>query len=203
MQMNQLPKISENKSEKKTFASKRYENVKVSVAPNTNLMDFYTEYPHSDWNYYSQASLSSSVKRDLYPVLKSIIEGETQIEAANILINFVQTAFEYKTDDEQFGYERTLFGDELFHYPYSDCEDRSVLFSILVRELLGLDVVLLHYPGHLATAVNFTEQAEGSFMTIDNKMYFICDPTYIGANVGEVMPQFRSVPAEIIRIAKR
>ena len=203
MQMNQLPKISENKSEKKTFASKRYENVKVSVAPNTNLIDFYTEYPHSDWNYYSQASLSSSVKRDLYPVLKSIIEGETQIEAANILINFVQTAFEYKTDDEQFGYERTLFGDELFYYPYSDCEDRSVLFSILVRELLGLDVVLLHYPGHLATAVNFTEQAEGSFMTIDNKMYFICDPTYIGANVGEVMPQFGNVPAEIIRIAKR
>jgi hypothetical protein len=40
-------------------------------------------------------------------------------------------------------------------------------------------------------------------MTIDNKMYFICDPTYIGANVGEVMPQFGNVPAEIIRIAKR
>ncbi len=203
MQMSTLPEISENKSGKKTFSSKRYTNAQVSVAPNTNLIDFYTEYPHSDWNYYSQASLSSSVKKDLYPVLNSIIEGETQIEAANILINFVQTAFEYKTDEEQFGYERTLFGDEMFHYPYSDCEDRSVLFSILVRELLGLDVVLLHYPGHLATAVNFTEQAEGSFVTIDNQTYFICDPTYIGADVGEVMPQFRSVPAEIIRIAKK
>ncbi len=203
MQMNHLPGFTENKIEKKTFASERYTAAKVSVAPNTNLMDFYTEYPHGDWDYYSRASLSSSVKRDLYPTLKSIIEGESQVEAANILINFVQTAFEYKTDDEQFGYERTFFGDEMFYYPYSDCEDRSVLFSILVRELLGLDVVFLHYPGHLATAVNFTEQAEGSYMTIDNKIYFICDPTYIGANVGEVMPQFGGVPAEIIKIASK
>ncbi len=203
MQMNHLPGFTENKIEKKTFASERYTAAKVSVAPNTNLMDFYTEYPHGDWDYYSRASLSSSVKRDLYPTLKSIIEGESQVEAANILINFVQTAFEYKTDDEQFGYERTFFGDEMFYYPYSDCEDRSVLFSILVRELLGLDVVFLHYPGHLATAVNFTEQAEGSYMTIDNKIYFICDPTYIGANVGEVMPQFGNVPAEIIKIASK
>ena len=134
--------------------------------------------------------------------MRSIIDGETQIEAANILINFVQTAFEYKTDEEQFGYERTLFGDEMFYYPYSDCEDRSVLFSILVRELLGLDVVLLNYPGHLATAVHFTEETQGHYMTIDNKNYVVCDPTYIGASVGDVMPQFGNVPAKIIRISK-
>lgn len=202
MQMTRLPNFKETFGEKRTFTSKRYPNVSVNVAPNTNLMNFYTEYPHSEWNYYSQASLSPSIKRDLYPSLRSIIDGETQIEAANILINFVQTAFEYKTDEEQFGYERTLFGDEMFYYPYSDCEDRSVLFSILVRELLGLDVVLLNYPGHLATAVHFTEEPQGHYMTIDNKNYVVCDPTYIGASVGDVMPQFGNVPAKIIRISK-
>lgn len=202
IQMNRLPEISENKSVTKTFSSKRYENVKVSVAPNTNLMDFYTEYPHSNWNYYSQASLSSSVKRDLYPILISILEGETQMEAANILLNFVQTSFEYKTDEEQFGYERILFGDELFYYAYSDCEDRAVLFSILVRELLNLDVVLLHYPGHLATAVRFTEEVKGNYVIVDNQVYVLCDPTYINSNVGDVMPQFTNVPAEIIKLSK-
>ena len=67
----------------------------------------------------------------------------------------MQTAFDYKTDGDQFGYEKPFFVDELFYYPYSDCEDRAVLYSYLVRTLMGLDVVLLEYPNHMATAVLF------------------------------------------------
>lgn len=200
LRMTALPKLPESKASQRTFTSKNYPDIKVSIEPNTNLMNFYTAYPHSNWSCYPQASLSYEVKNALYPSLKAAMAGKSQIEAANVLINFVQTAFEYKTDEEQFGCERTFFGDELFFYPYSDCEDRSVLFSILVRELLGLDVVFLHYPGHLATAVRFTEKADGFYITLDNKEYTVCDPTYIGANIGEAMPQFEKVPAEIIRI---
>ena len=200
MRMTALPKLPTNKVAQRTFVSRNYSDIRVSVAPNTNLMNFYTAYPHSNWSCYSQASLSYEVKKALYPSLKAAMVGKSQTEAANVLINFVQTAFEYKTDEEQFGCERTLFGDELFFYPYSDCEDRSVLFSILVRELLGLDVVFLYYPGHLATAVHFTEKTDGFYITLDNKEYTVCDPTYIGANIGEVMPQFEKVPTEIIRI---
>ena len=133
-------------------------------------------------------------------MLKKQIKGKTQEEAANMLINFVQTAFDYATDDEQFGYERPLFGDEIFYYPYSDCEDRSILYSILVRDLLGLDVVLLYFPGHLATAVKFTEDISGYYLTIDNEKYLICDPTYIGAPIGDCMPDYQNVSAEIIKI---
>ena len=116
-------------------------------------------------------------------------------------MNFVQTAFQYQTDQEQFGYERPLFGDETFYYPYSDCEDRSILFSILVRELLGLDIVLLHYPHHLATAVNFgDEEVYGSYFSINGQKYVISDPTYINAPVGECMPQFQNSSAEIVKI---
>ena len=117
-----------------------------------------------------------------------------------MLINFVQTAFEYATDDEQFGYERPLFGDEIFYYPYSDCEDRSILFSILMRDLLGLDVVLLHFPGHLATAVKFNEDISGFYLMIDNEKYLICDPTYINAPVGDCMPDYQNSSVTIVKI---
>ena len=118
-----------------------------------------------------------------------------------MLINFVQTAFNYKTDGDQFGYERPLFGDETLYYPYSDCEDRSILYSILVRELLGLEAVLLYYPGHLATAVAFpNNQSFGYHFTWKNKVFTICDPTYIGADIGECMPQFRTTSPEVIQI---
>lgn len=50
----------------------------------------------------------------------------------------------------RFGIERTLFAEEMYYYPYSDCEDRSILFARLVKDLLGLMVVLLYYPGGIS-----------------------------------------------------
>ena len=51
--------------------------------------------------------------------------------------------------------------DEPLFYPYSDCEDHSVLFAYLVRELPGLEVIGLDYPGHVATAVRFSRVSRG------------------------------------------
>jgi hypothetical protein len=53
-----------------------------------------------------------------------------------------------------------------------------------VRDLLGLDVLLLYYPGHLATAVNFPTEVKGDFFMVDGLRFTICDPTFIGAGVG-------------------
>lgn len=57
-----------------------------------------------------------------------------------------------------------------------------------MRDLLGLDVALVYYPGHLATAVCFTEDVAGDSMMIDGRNFTVCDPTYIGAPVGSQMP---------------
>jgi len=107
----------------------------------------------------------------------------------------------YQTDEEQFGYKRPLFADETFYYPASDCEDRSILFSILIRELLGLEVVLLHYPNHITTAVHFRDETvNGDYLMIDNKKFIVCDPTYIGANIGQAMRQLKNVSAEVVKL---
>ena len=116
------------------------------------------------------------------------------------MLHFVQNAFEYQTDDVQFGVERPLFADEMLYYPYCDCEDRSIFYSILVRDLLGLDVVLLNYPRHLATAVRFVDEMDGDHIILSGKRYTICDPTYIGANIGEAMPDCRNEKAVIVKI---
>ena len=34
-----------------------------------------------------------------------------------------------------------------------NCEDRAILFTRIVRDLLGLKCILIYYPGHLASAV--------------------------------------------------
>ena len=110
----------------------------------------------------------------------------------------MQTAFVYEYDDIVWGGDRAFFADETLYYPYADCEDRAVLFSRLVRDLLGLEVVLLYYPGHLATAVAFSEEVAGDYLVFDNQRYIVCDPTYIGAPVGRTMPNMNNQEAQII-----
>ena len=185
----------------RTLRGKHYPEVNVTVNISNGLIEFMKSYPKcNDWNLYALASLSEQVKEGLYPVLRRNIEGKSRTEAVNVLLDFVQMAFEYKTDAEQFGTERPLFGDETLFYPYCDCEDRAILFSILVRELVGLDVVLLNYPDHLATAVCVGDDVVGDYFELEGARYIVCDPTFIGSHVGESMPQYKNIAATIVRI---
>ncbi len=67
--------------------------------------------------------------------------------------------------------------------------------------MLGLDIVLLNYPGHLATAVYFgTEEVYGDYLQIDGRRYIVCDPTYINADIGQAMPQYKQTTAKVIKL---
>ena len=174
-------------------------NVSVSVNVSKSLMDFYASMPQCDYGVYAKAPVAGSLAQEVLGTLRPLVQGKSEVDAANLLLNFVQTGFKYATDEEQFGFEKPFFVEELFYYPACDCEDRSVLFGWLVRELLGLDVVYLDYPNHIATAVQFKGDVKGDFLTIDGKRYTVCDPTYIGASIGMTMPNMRSAGVSILR----
>ena len=114
------------------------------------------------------------------------------------MLNWVQTAFVYEYDDKVWGHDRAFFAEESLYYPYCDCEDRSILLSRLVRDLLGLKVVLVYYPGHLATAIHFTNDVRGDYLVLSGQRYTVCDPTYIGANIGMTMPGMDNNKATVI-----
>lgn len=174
-------------------------NVSVSVNVPKALMDFYASMPQCDYGVYAKAPVVGSLAQEVLGTLRPLVQGKSEVDAANLLLNFVQTGFKYATDEEQFGFEKPFFVEELFYYPACDCEDRSVLFGWLVRELLGLDVVYLDYPNHIATAVQFKGDVKGDFLTVDGKRYTVCDPTYIGASIGMTMPNLRSAGVSILR----
>ena len=88
--------------------------------------------------------------------------------------------------------------EETLLYPYSDCEDRSILFSFLVNNLTGLKVVGLDYPEHIATAVKFNTPVKGDAINHNGARYVVCDPTYINADVGMTMPKYKRGPVSVI-----
>lgn len=177
------------------ITAKDYTGVSVEVSVNENLMKFYDTYPTSKigdnvmtrWAMYANVELDERVRNSVYPTLSAAINGLSEVEAVNRLLNIVQTGLVYGYDNEIWGEDRVFFAEESLYYPYSDCEDRSVLFSRLVRDLVGLDVALVMVPGHMLAAVHFNSDVRGSFMTLDGKDFVLCEPTCVdGAPVGLV-----------------
>lgn len=169
---------------------------------NENYVNYYKFFPQTFFNAYFAAPPSPGFQNSIVNDLNKIITGKSEEEAVNIILRFVQKAFKYKTDIDQFGYEKYLTPDETVFYPYSDCEDRSILFAYLIKSVLGLDVVLLDYPGHVATAVSLSKNIsiDGDSITYNGKKYYVADPTYINATLGMTMPLVKNKKFEIISL---
>lgn len=157
-------------------------------------MEAIRHYPQMDIPFYAMSTIDSNFRQSLLAQVNEQIRDCSEREAVGRILHFVQYAFDYATDGEQHGYEKPYFIEENFYYPKNDCEDRAILFAFLVRNVLGLDVHLVQYPGHECTAVNFsTSQMNGDGYMYKGKVFYICDPTFIGASIGQCMPDYRNV----------
>lgn len=197
--------LEKNFATSRNLSSKKYPEVFVNVSCDKNTLSLLQDIPVSategtndtDYLMYAGMPLSEKARKDLYPILCNQLAGKTESEAVNILLDFVQTAFDYKTDGEVWGHERPFFPEETLYYPYSDCEDRAILFVNLVQEILKMEVAFVSYPGHLAAAVHFKDNIQGDYFVVNGKRYLICDPTYINAPIGRTMPGMNNATAKV------
>jgi hypothetical protein len=211
LQMSAVQKFALNKTPQRTITSKKNNDFSFTISSNKNYLDFYTTYPRStvdnnfmtQWVMYAETPLEKGVRDQLYPAISEKIKGLSQLEAVQQILWWVQTGFEYDYDDNVWGEDRPFFGEESIFYPYCDCEDRSILFSHLVRDLVGLDVALVYYPGHLATAVAFTNKVSGDYYVgKDGRHFTVCDPTFINSRVGRTMTSVKGDPATIMELRR-
>lgn len=206
LQISGAQVFSGNPTMERTVTSKLNPEFSFTFISNKNYLDFYDTYPTSAvgnnfmtrWAMYANTPLEKGMVEQLYPQIREKLAGLSKQEAVQQLLYWVQTGFEYAYDEDVWGSDRAFFGEESLFYPYCDCEDRSILLSHLVRDLVGLDVVLVYYPGHLAMAVNFPEEVEGDYLLLDGRKFMVCDPTYINAEIGMTMPLVKDKPATLI-----
>jgi len=177
------------------FDGKKYN---INVAYDRGRIKFFKTYPQLNLNLYFGSGVFKSTATPLQKQLASHMQGMSELQAVNFLLRFVQTALQYETDEQQFGEENYLFPEETLFYPYSDCEDRAILFAWLVQGLLNLQVVGLDYPGHVATAVKFNEKVKGDSVSHQGQRYVVADPTYINASAGMSMPDFKQFKPTVI-----
>ena len=179
-------------------------NDKLELPYNSAHIAYLNDVPMTVFPIYFASPLSIEAQRVFNEKLNAIKQEYTSVQFIDIILNFVQTAFDYKTDDQQFGYEKYFYPEEVIAYPYSDCEDRSALFAWLVTTYTDAKVIGLQYEGHLATAVCFGDNVNisGDAFSYAGKKYYVCDPTYINATIGMTMPQFKDKMPKIVKINK-
>ncbi len=207
--INSNQQFTYDKSDCRSILSDEYPNVKLDVAVNKNLLDFYATYPTSAldgnimtrWAMYANTPMDNNITISLYPSLKELLKGKSELEATNMLLNTLQTGLTYEYDDKVWGGDRALFSEESLYYPYCDCEDRAILLTRLIRDVLGLKCLLVYYPGHLAAAIEFSDDTvNGDYIILDGHKYIIADPTYINAPIGCTMPGMDNASAKVIRL---
>ena len=210
LQISAVQKLTDNPTVERTITSVKNEDFSFTLTSNKNYIDFFNTYPTSTigdnfmtkWLIYAETPMEHGVIDQLYPPMRQKLQGLSKEEAVQQLLWWVQTGLEYGFDDQIWGGDRPFFGEESLFYPYCDCEDRAVLLSHLVRDLVGLDVILVYYPGHLAMAVNFPGDVEGDYITFEGRKYTVCDPTYIGARVGETMPIVKDEKVTVVKLRR-
>lgn len=211
--------LDQIKSANRMLKSEDIDWLSVEVSEDENVIKFCNDYPTScigddfmtRWAMYANMPLNNSTKEQLYPQFLSFFEAiknsfeEDGTDMRNyapacvdLICHWIQTAFVYEYDDKVWGGDRAFFADETLYYPYCDCEDRSILLTRMVRDLLGLKCALVYYPGHLATAIAIGEDVKGDFIRINGTKFLVCDPTYIGAPIGMTMPGMDNQSAKVI-----
>lgn len=199
-----LPNFKEDMQSKTLSYKQRGEKYQVSYEYNKNLIDFMATYPQADYETFFNAPIELKSYEMIAMGLKKYIDDKKASEAINFVLNFVQNAFKYETDFEQFGHEKVMFAQETLYYDKSDCEDRAVLFAYLVKELFRVGVISVKYKDHMATALYIP--MNGDSVKLGSRRFIIADPTYVNANIGQSMPKYRSIKPEsfiVVNIAKK
>ena len=162
---------------------------------------FNATIPQTELDYYFGQPLPASFKERLHKALDAKLAScGSEREQVRYLYALVCQSIPYKTDQDQFRYEKFCLPEEVLAYPFADCEDRTFLLNALITELVGVETIGLNYPGHVAMAVRLKEQKNSdAIIQFNGKDYIYCDPTYIGADVGMMPESFRGQKPVVIR----
>lgn len=182
-------------SSKKYYFS--YGGIKLQGEINENIMPMLYNYPLTDLWVYQKSVINEEVRKSVISQIDSQLSGMPRLKAVNTLLQFVQSAFEYSTDQDLHGFEKPYFFEEMLYYPKCDCEDRSIFYSYLLRYVFGMNPLLVTFPGHASVGINLYPGFKGDYFFYKNLKYYISDPTYMEAVTGQCMPQYRKMTPKV------
>jgi len=168
---------------------------------NQNIIDFMKTYPQAQSDVFFNAPLDDISYQSIGKSLKEYVDREKANTAINFVLHFVQNAFKYQNDKDQFGKEKFMFAQETLYYDKSDAEDRVALFSYLIKKFFSFGVIGIKYKDHMVTGLYIP--LLGDSIMDGKRKFIIADPTYNNANIGQSIGKYKLLkPLELIELKK-
>ncbi len=177
-----------------------YKGVSYSIPLSYDMryVDYFSKYPMTPIDFYFALPVSATFKESIEENIAPHLKNMDRSESIHFLLNLVQQGFMYQTDAEQFNREKYMVPEEMLYYNNSDCDDRTIMFSYLINELLHLNVIALDFNGHICSAVQVPDSEVKGNLIHNGIEYLVCDPTYTSAPPGIILPPFQVKDATII-----
>ncbi|MCB0515043.1 MAG: hypothetical protein R2798_09505 [Chitinophagales bacterium] len=173
-QLPNLPKSVERVSLQFTCFGEMH---KVDVDINRTMVQLMYAYPEGGLDAHTNVPMSEETEESLMTYFREMLSNYDTPTAVRCLLSFTRQSFEYRSDSSLYRIANVSFTpEETLYYQFSDCEDRSILFASLVRELLGLPVILVEFDGHAGVGVAL-ENPVGEAIYFQGIAYTYCDPT--------------------------
>ncbi len=182
------PKINALKKSKAFSFIYKEKQYHYNATINQSLILYLRDLPVVELgNMYVNYGFSQALHQTLIKGLKTTISGMEKREAMSFLLKFVQS-IPYKTDDEQWGFERYSFGEETLFNDYADCEDKVILYATLAKELLNIESIALVYEKdeHVAIALRLPNNVANFTFTYKGDKYISAEPTGKGFELGNL-----------------
>lgn len=165
-----------------------YGKIHLKGEVNANLMPVLYHYPQLDIECYARSEIQPKLRESLVGQLRDQLAGMEEGTDVEELLSFMQHAFKYATDEDYHGFEKPYFMEENLYYDYNDCEDRALFYAYMLWHALGRENQIVFFPGHEATTVRLGKDIDGTSYERDGAVWYISDPTYVGAVTGQAMP---------------
>lgn len=169
-----------------TFRDKYY---RIDAVNNLSLAAYLQDLPALQiGSAYVNRPTSSEFETSVISGLRNETDRMTSVdEKVEFLLAFVQGAFRYQTDEQQFGREKYNYPEETLSSDFSDCEDRTLLLAYLYRKILNLNSVGLYFERdkHICLAVAMPGKSNSFTLKYDQQNFVICEPTGTGFKPGD------------------
>ncbi|MFY8022391.1 MAG: hypothetical protein ACOVP1_14390 [Bacteroidia bacterium] len=154
---------------------------------NESLVAYYNDLPDIMFSdIYLNYQVSESVKSSLLKELSDVVSDLNEEKKLAFLLKFSQDAIPYKDDMTAQGKEKFSFPEESLANPYGDCEDKSILFAYLAKELLNkTSLALVYFQQHHLNVAIETKGKENYNFSFKDKKYLVCEPSGNGFKPGD------------------
>ena len=189
------------------LVSKGGDSLEVALQFNSNLMNFYLNYPQSHinndettkWTFFATTPISERVKNQLYPVLEKAIAGKSKRDASECSDSLCSDSFLNTSLTMRCG-EMIILSSLKKH-----CSILSVIVKIgwyfmqLWSVILHLDTILALLSGPFGHGLCLEEEVGGKTLQFGGKTYVYCEPTCSGyAPVGWCPPALSALSPVVI-----